>query len=52
MVTPSPVGRGRIRKGAHQALIVSVSLLSSVLILVPIVWMVSAAVRPIKEIAR
>ena len=50
MVTPSPVGRGRIRKGAHQALIVSVSLLSSALILVPIVWMVSAGVRPIKEI--
>jgi multiple sugar transport system permease protein len=34
----------------HQALIVSISLLSSVLILVPIVWMVSAGVRPIKEI--
>jgi multiple sugar transport system permease protein len=50
VVTPSPVGRGRIRTGAHQALIVSVSLLSSALILVPIVWMVSAGVRPIKEI--
>ena len=50
MVNTPPVDRRRIRYRMHQALIVSVSLLSSVLILVPIVWMVSAGVRPIKEI--
>ncbi len=50
MVNTARIGRRRIRYRMHQALIVSVSLLSSVLILVPIAWMVSAAVRPIKEI--
>lgn len=50
MVNTAPIDRRRIRYRMHQALIVSVSLLSSVLILVPIVWMVSAGVRPIKEI--
>jgi len=42
--------RRRIGSGLHQALVVGVSLVSAGLILVPIVWMVSAAVRPIKEI--
>jgi multiple sugar transport system permease protein len=50
MVNFSPVDRRRIRYGTHQALIVGASLLSAVLILVPIVWMVSAGLRPIKEI--
>jgi ABC-type glycerol-3-phosphate transport system permease component len=50
MVNVSRPGRRHIRYGAHQALIVGLSALSAVLIMVPIVWMVSAALRPIKEI--
>lgn len=50
MVKTSLVGRLRIRYWTHQALLVSTSALSALLILVPILWMVSAGVRPIKEI--
>jgi multiple sugar transport system permease protein len=50
MVSGTPMARRRIGAGLHQALVVGVSLVSAGLILVPIVWMVSAAVRPIKEI--
>jgi multiple sugar transport system permease protein len=42
--------RGRVRAMTQQVLIVGVSVVSAALILVPILWMVSAALRPIKEI--
>ncbi len=42
--------RRRIGYATRQGLIVGVSLLSAVLILVPVLWMVSAGLRPIKEI--
>jgi ABC-type glycerol-3-phosphate transport system permease component len=50
MVKISAAGRGRCRRVFHQALLVSAAAFSAVLILVPIVWMVSASLRPIKEI--
>jgi multiple sugar transport system permease protein len=40
----------RIRYATQQTLIVGGSLVCAVLILVPVIWMVSAALRPIKEI--
>lgn len=40
----------RIRYATQQALIVGGSLVCALLMLVPVVWMVSAALRPIKEI--
>jgi multiple sugar transport system permease protein len=50
MVNTVPAGRRRIRYWTRQAVLVSASALSALLILVPILWMVSAGVRPIKEI--
>jgi multiple sugar transport system permease protein len=44
------VRRRRVRVAAQQALIVGVSVASAALILVPVLWMVSAGLRPIKEI--
>ena len=49
MVTASPSATRGIRYGVRQVLIVGVSTLSAALILVPVVWMVSAGLRPIKE---
>lgn len=50
MVNLSSAGRRRIRYETHQALLVGASLLCAVLIMVPVIWMVSAGVRPVKEI--
>jgi multiple sugar transport system permease protein len=50
VVNASLVRRRRVRVAAQQALIVGVSVASAALILVPILWMVSAGLRPIKEI--
>ena len=49
MVSVSPAAGPVIRYGVRQALIVGVSTLCAALILVPVVWMVSAGLRPIKE---
>lgn len=50
MVSVFPTVQRRRAYAAHQAFILGASLLSVVVIVVPIVWMVSAAFRPIKEI--
>jgi multiple sugar transport system permease protein len=50
VVNASLLRRRRVRVAAQQALIVGVSVASAALILVPILWMVSAGLRPIKEI--
>src|SRR5262249_32421032 len=40
----------RVRYLTHQTLIVGVSVVSAAVILVPVLWMVSAGLRPIKEL--
>jgi ABC-type glycerol-3-phosphate transport system permease component len=50
MVTVSLARRRRIQFGLHQLLVVGLTVLFAVLILVPILWMVSAGLRPIKEL--
>jgi multiple sugar transport system permease protein len=50
VVNVASARRGRVRVVTRQALIVGVSVVSAALILVPILWMVSAGLRPIKEI--
>lgn len=44
------LARRRIGYASRQSLIVGISVLSAVLILVPVLWMISAGLRPIKEI--
>ncbi len=44
------LARRRIGYATRQSLIVGISVLSAVLILVPVLWMISAGLRPIKEI--
>lgn len=49
MVAPRAAHR-RLRYGVQQGFIVGASVVSAALILVPVVWMISAGLRPIKEI--
>lgn len=42
--------RYRIQAVLNQLLIVCVTMIGAVMILTPVLWMVSAAIRPIKEI--
>ncbi|HLJ61037.1 MAG TPA: carbohydrate ABC transporter permease [bacterium] len=50
MVVAPAVFRRRARAASHQAWLVGSTLLSAALILVPVAWMVSASVRPIREV--
>jgi multiple sugar transport system permease protein len=49
-VVVASIPRRRLRYGVQQGLIVGASVLSGALILVPVVWMISAGLRPIREI--
>jgi len=49
VVAPTALRR-RARVIAHQTWLVGVTLLSAALILVPVAWMVSASIRPIREV--
>jgi multiple sugar transport system permease protein len=49
-VVVASIPRRRLRYGLQQGLIVGASVTSAALILVPVVWMISAGLRPIKEI--
>ena len=42
--------RGRLRHWVHQALVVVLTIALTTVILVPVVWMFSASVRPIREL--
>lgn len=51
MVTAAAAPRGlRLRPAVRQSLVVGTSVLSAAVILVPVLWMISAGLRPIKEI--
>ena len=49
-MTPAAVRRRHLRRGLHQTAVVGLTVLLAAAILVPVVWMFSAAVRPILEL--